>query len=93
MIKERHPKFYHGYYVNKMTLLKYKFCESLSPNLFHGIYISTCPLEKLNDLIKSQLPYSTVLPTIVDAVELVSKRLEEEGISVEVTELTQVHHD
>ena len=69
------------------------FCESMSPFLFHGIYISTCPLEKLNDLIKRQLAFSTVLPTITDAVELVARRLDEVGIEVEMSELTQVHHD
>ena len=69
-----------------------RFCETQTPPLFHGLSITTSPLEKINDLIKTEIPYSAK-PNFISKVEALTQRMTKYNVKVETTKLTRVHKD
>ena len=81
-------------YMNK-TMYKFldRFCETQTPSFFHGLTITTSPLEKINDLIKTDIPYHTKPNFIIAKVEALTQRMTKYDIKSEKTKLTKVHRD
>ena len=77
------------------TMYKFldRFCETQTPSFFHGLTITTSPLEKINDLIKTDIPYHTKPNFIIAKVEALTQRMTKYDIKSEKTKLTKVHRD
>ena len=61
--------------------------------MFHGLTITTSPLEKINDLIKQEVTYCMNPLPIVMAVESIIKRLNKEKYKITLTKITRSHRD
>jgi hypothetical protein len=61
-------------YLKRILKWSDRFCESQTPALFHGPSITTSPLEKLNDLIKIEIPHSSNPRIIVPKIEAIVTR-------------------
>ena len=84
---------FQSYMRKTMYKLIDRFCETKTPPLFHGITITTSPLEKINDLIKMEIPYHTKPNFIITKVEAITQRMTKYDVKLEKTKLTKVHKD
>lgn len=90
---EGENKVFAKYLEKKLLGIADMFCESQTPPLFHGPSITTSPLEKLNDLIKTQIPISAILSVIVSNVETVVKNEMGNNLKYDRSRLSLCHHD
>jgi hypothetical protein len=70
-----------------------RFCESQTPPFFHGPSITTSPLEKINDLIKIEIPHSSNPRIILPKIEAIVTRSSKYIVQLEKSRLTLAHQD
>ena len=78
IVDTRFQTYYRNHYAEYMP----KGSESQSPNLFHGLSISSSPLEKINDLIKNKIRCVMNPVPIVSVLDNLAKRLDEHDVKI-----------
>lgn len=77
------------YFNNKLN----KFSIFHAPRHFFGLSITSSPLEKLNDIIKTKLPVETTIPKVIAKIEKFGEELSKKPIKVDKSSLLKCFMD